>query len=101
MAKLYPWLSLFTCSTTATVHSIRYFNYQYSISCQLADIGLHSQLQYQMNKSRAPSKHVCDWCISKQTHSFAQNLSQEKHLPLEKSYAHTVKNEVCIRTKLC
>ena len=46
-----------------------------------------------MNKSSAyPSKHVRDWCIFKQTRSFAQNLSQEKNLPLEKSYAH---HQVC------
>ena len=44
---------------------------------------------YQMNQSGAyPSKHVRDWCISKQTRLFAQNLSQEKHLPLENSYTH-------------
>ena len=52
-----------------------------SVSCQLADIGSHSQLSSKKN-----------WCISKQTHSFVRNLSQEKHLQLEKSYAH---RQVC------
>ena len=48
---------------------------------------------YEMNKSGAyPSKHDRDWCISEQTYSFVQNLSQEKHLVLEKSYTHC---EVC------
>ena len=58
-----------------------------SVSCQLVDIGSHSQLSNEQSGAY-PSKHVHDWCISKQTCSFVQNLSQQKHLPLEKSYAH-------------
>ena len=48
-----------------------------SVSCQLTDIGSHSQLS---NKQK--------WCISKQTRSIARNLPQEKHLVIEKRYAH-------------
>ena len=44
---------------------------------------------YQMIKSGAyPSKHIRDWCISKQTRSIVQDLPHEKHLALEKRYAH-------------
>ena len=63
----------------------------FSVSCRFR-ISDHIA-NYQMNKSGAyPSSRVRDWCISKQTCLFARNLPQEKHLPLEKTYAH---RQVC------
>ena len=60
-----------------------------SVSRQFSDFGSHSQLSKLMSKSSAyPSKHICDWYISKQRCLFVRDLTQEKHLPLEESYAH-------------
>ena len=58
-----------------------------SVSCQFADIRSHRQLSNEQ-KRYISKQHVRDWCISKQTRLIVRDLPQEKHLALEKRYAH-------------